>query len=255
MDDQETPSVNSFRAEMGMPAYEPESVNKRAKILQTAENLINGDRAQSYGPPEISFSRIANLWTAMGMAVQAQAPGEDIRYRPVNATDVSLALIQLKAARLVASPDHEDSWVDIAGYAGLGGEIALNGVRESDGAREEVKLDTVNFNQVTYFKPTAEDYGYVVCSDCGTCCRREEVALHAKKSHGKTAYILDRDAADAFVQVPNPQAYYQICFEQTRIGRRNVWRCTSCDAMVLTKDTMGIHASLHGATVYTQRLQ
>lgn len=230
--------------------------NKRADILQTAEKLINGDRAQSYGPPERSFARIAALWRAMGMGVQAQGPDEDIRYRDVNATDVALALIQLKAARLTSSPDHEDSWVDIAGYAGLGGEIALSGVRES-GLKEDVKLDTVNFNQVTYFKPTAEDYGYVVCSDCDACCRREEVALHAKKSHGKTAYILDRPAADAFVslQIPNPGPYLQISFEQTRIGRKNVWQCTSCDAMVLTSDSMGIHANLHGATVYAQRLQ
>ena len=136
-----------------------------------------------------------------------------------------------------------------------GSRIAC-GVRES-GLKEDVKLDTVNFNQVTYFKPTAEDYGYVVCSDCDACCRREEVTLHAKKSHGKTAYILDRPAADAFVslQFPDPVSISQISFEQTRIGRKNVWQCTSCGAMVLTSDSMGIHANLHGATVYSQRLQ
>lgn len=96
--------------------------NKRADILQTAENLINGDRAQSYGSPQDSFGRIAELWSAMGFQIQS----DPCVLRDVNATDVAMALIQLKMARLVASPGHEDSWVDIAGYAGLGGEISLD---------------------------------------------------------------------------------------------------------------------------------
>ena len=30
----------------------------------------------------------------------------------------------VKMARLAKNPNHKDSWVDIAGYAGLGGEIS-----------------------------------------------------------------------------------------------------------------------------------
>ena len=107
-------------------------MNKRAEILKTAENLVNGDRAQSYGPPDESFSRIAELWNAMGFRIVSNSTGmvdtdahPIFDERKINATDVAMALIQLKVARLVTSPDHEDSWVDVAGYAGLGGEIAL----------------------------------------------------------------------------------------------------------------------------------
>lgn len=95
--------------------------NKRAEILQVAEILINGDRAQSYGPPEESFGRIAELLNALGFRHESY----EGKLRGLNGTDVAMALIQLKVSRLVNSPDHEDSWVDIAGYAGLGAEIAL----------------------------------------------------------------------------------------------------------------------------------
>jgi len=32
-------------------------------------------------------------------------------------------MIWVKMARLAKTPSHQDSWIDIAGYAGLGGEI------------------------------------------------------------------------------------------------------------------------------------
>ena len=35
---------------------------------------------------------------------------------------VYLCLNQLKVSRLIETPTHADSWVDIAGYAALGGE-------------------------------------------------------------------------------------------------------------------------------------
>lgn len=100
--------------------------NKRAEILRVAEELINGERARTYGPPETSFGRIAKLWSAMGFRVLPPA-GEDVDgylYREPNAVDVALALTQLKVSRIISSPDHEDSWVDAAGYAALGGEMA-----------------------------------------------------------------------------------------------------------------------------------
>lgn len=100
--------------------------NKRAEILKTAEKLINGDRADLYGPPEISFGRIGRLWGAMNVRVLDEMTGE---YRAPTAVDTALMLNQLKVSRIISSPDHEDSWVDGAGYLGLGGEMAL---REND---------------------------------------------------------------------------------------------------------------------------
>lgn len=102
-------------------------LNRRAAILRLAEIHINGDRADTYGPPEESFGRIADLWDAMGFQVIARdRESNTYESRPVNATDVALALTLLKVSRIVGQPDHEDSWVDAAGYIGLGAEIELN---------------------------------------------------------------------------------------------------------------------------------
>lgn len=103
------------------------NVNKRAEVLHTAEELINGERAQTYGPPEESFGRIAELLNAMGWRVDNwHTPGQE-SYRKLNAVDAALALTQLKVSRIISSPDHEDSWVDAAGYIALGAEISLKG--------------------------------------------------------------------------------------------------------------------------------
>jgi len=45
----------------------------------------------------------------------------------------------VKMARLAKNPNHQDSWVDIAGYAGLGGEIgSMDASTKLDAARAEV---------------------------------------------------------------------------------------------------------------------
>ena len=85
----------------------------RADILFIAEQLINGDRARDYGDAAENFLRIAALWKPI-LGVN------------VTATDVALCLAQLKIARLIQSPTHQDSWVDAVGYIALGGEIAGN---------------------------------------------------------------------------------------------------------------------------------
>lgn len=101
-----------------------ETKNKRAEILETAESLINGDRADTYGPPEVSFGRIADLLNAMGFRkIEGPTDGRH-KVLPLTAVDAALALTQLKISRIIGSPDHEDSWVDGAGYLALGGEMA-----------------------------------------------------------------------------------------------------------------------------------
>ena len=74
-------------------------------ILQEADEIINGERAKDYGPASENFKRIAELWSVV--------LGQEI-----TPEHVVLCMIQVKVARLCNSPDHRDSVMDIAGYAG-----------------------------------------------------------------------------------------------------------------------------------------
>lgn len=85
----------------------------RETILFQAKEAVTKDRQATYGKPEDSFQTIANYWSVhLNM--------------PVSATDVSIMLGLLKMARLKANPHHMDNWVDLAGYAACGGEIAAD---------------------------------------------------------------------------------------------------------------------------------
>ena len=59
----------------------------REDFLNKAEELINGPRAKEYGPAKFNHERIATIWS------------------------------------VVLGRSKDDSWVDIIGYAALGGEI------------------------------------------------------------------------------------------------------------------------------------
>ena len=84
----------------------------RSEILADASNLISEDRAETYGDPVDNFGRIGVIWGAI--------LGTD----PITADKVALMLAGVKMARLADNLTHQDSWVDLAGYAALGGEVA-----------------------------------------------------------------------------------------------------------------------------------
>ena len=82
---------------------------KREQILDKAKTLISGERAKDYGDAYLNHKRIAELWSPI--------LDKDITVEQVNA-----CMIAVKLSRLIETPDHEDSWIDICGYAALGGE-------------------------------------------------------------------------------------------------------------------------------------
>lgn len=84
---------------------------KTNSILVQAELLINGQRQADYGDKRQNFSQIAMLW--QGTLAMKLAPGQSI-----TPEDVALCMMQVKIARLAKSPDHKDSIIDVAGYAG-----------------------------------------------------------------------------------------------------------------------------------------
>lgn len=74
-------------------------------ILVEAEHLINGPRQSVYAHPFDNFTQTAALWSPiLGVEVTPE--------------QVALCMIQVKISRLCNTPDHRDSIVDIAGYAG-----------------------------------------------------------------------------------------------------------------------------------------
>lgn len=83
----------------------------RSELLDKAKEIVNGARQENYGHPEKNFKQIAIYWSVY-------------LDRDVSATDVALMMVLMKLARLQNKPDHDDSWVDIAGYAANGAELA-----------------------------------------------------------------------------------------------------------------------------------
>jgi hypothetical protein len=84
----------------------------RKQILAMAIEAV-ADRESRYGSPTECFGRIAALWNTY----------LKMRNGELNGVDVAIMMVLLKIARLVGDPNHGDGWVDIAGYAGCGGEL------------------------------------------------------------------------------------------------------------------------------------
>lgn len=84
---------------------------KKEDVLAKAAELISNDRLKHYGTPNENFNRIANIWSEIFKA-------------PVTAAQVALCMAIVKVTRLIQTPDHEDSWIDLAGYAACGGEVS-----------------------------------------------------------------------------------------------------------------------------------
>lgn len=84
----------------------------RADILDEAKQAVTVDRAATHGAVENTFGLIAALWSArLG--------------QPITSAQVAIMLIDLKTARAWGNPAHRDSWVDMAGYAACGAELAI----------------------------------------------------------------------------------------------------------------------------------
>ena len=98
----------------------------RNGILSKAESIINGERQGTYGDAEDSFQTIADMWSAY---LNTEISSEDVA--------------NMKVARNSSGVYKDDNWIDICGYAALGGEIqaAKNAI---DVQLEENKRITVS---------------------------------------------------------------------------------------------------------------
>ena len=121
----------------------------RVDILNTAAELISGDRAATYGDATVSHQRIADLWsTYLGT--------------PVSAVDVAMCNLLLKVSRSKGGdkPGKMDTFVDIAGYAALCAEFeaattpATTVIREANGSH--VGLNSATLAATMRFDPDEE---------------------------------------------------------------------------------------------------
>lgn len=81
------------------------------KTLEEALAAVKARQAV-YGSPVPNFERIRDLWNAYKPEAQ------------LTTVDVAIFSALIKIGRLMETPDHADSWVDIAGYAACGREVS-----------------------------------------------------------------------------------------------------------------------------------
>lgn len=84
---------------------------RRHEVLDAAFEAVTVDRAATHGKPEKTFGQIAAVWSArLGVRITA--------------AQVCILLVDLKTCRAWGNPGHADNWVDMAGYAACGAELA-----------------------------------------------------------------------------------------------------------------------------------
>lgn len=94
----------------------------RAEVLDEAKRLICGDRNNQYGPPGKDFNRAAQALTSLGFGKESAAG--DGHCEVLDDHDIATIMIVLKLSRIMWSSHKRDSWVDVAGYAACGAEVA-----------------------------------------------------------------------------------------------------------------------------------
>lgn len=93
----------------------------RQVLLETALKITSQDRNKQYGNPEDNFQNIANRWN---LYLCQRFPGMKIpALQPI---DVAFMMIDMKMARLGPNPTHQDSLVDVAGYAACAADCQAN---------------------------------------------------------------------------------------------------------------------------------
>ena len=106
-------NIDKIIGEAGKPTE-----NIRVQVLNKAKDYVSRDRQNDHGKPENTFSVIAELWSAYLTDVHQGNPVQ------LSSADVAALMILLKVGRISQNPHNADNWVDAAGYAACGGELA-----------------------------------------------------------------------------------------------------------------------------------
>jgi hypothetical protein len=97
---------------LGGSTSAPAAKMHRVRLLDLARQAVARGEA-AYGAPWPFFSQAAALWSAL-------------LGQRITAAQVAMCMVLFKVSRLAVAgnDDHADSWVDVAGYAALGAELA-----------------------------------------------------------------------------------------------------------------------------------
>lgn len=93
---------------------------ERNKIIDSAKDVINGDRADDYGDAFWNHTNIATGWTL----IAREALDKHGIITPAHA---ALMMDWLKTCRLLNNIDHKDSYRDKIGYSALAHEMSIKG--------------------------------------------------------------------------------------------------------------------------------
>lgn len=96
----------------------------RRRILETAAAHVCKDRQASHGAPEQSFHSIARLWN--GYLNNHMASKGVVATLQLTPADIALMMSLMKVARAQYNPQYDDNWIDLAGYAACGADVAHN---------------------------------------------------------------------------------------------------------------------------------
>jgi hypothetical protein len=106
--------------------WTPREPSIREQVLDEAKKYISQDRTNVYGSAEDNFSTIADFWTTYLWRRGLVDPLQELA-----PYDVAMLCGLIKVARIANSPHHHDSYVDLAGYAACGAEVASLAAEEN----------------------------------------------------------------------------------------------------------------------------
>lgn len=92
------------------------SISRRKSIISEISECVLKDRCATHGDAEDNFQDIATMWTIIL---------KNKLHAPIAAEQVAAMMIAMKLTRIATTPEHQDHWVDAAGYAVCGGGITL----------------------------------------------------------------------------------------------------------------------------------
>jgi len=91
--------------------------SRRGKILMRALDLINGERQDTYGKPEDSFTLIAEYWNHF-----LESKGVILNSN-IGAKEVAEMMMLLKIARMSGQKPRLDNYIDLVGYAAIAADM------------------------------------------------------------------------------------------------------------------------------------